>query len=336
MNNHMNIGEVIRAIRKEKGMSQTELAKGICSKDYIYAIENNKNMPSGYILEQLSQKLDFDLYGYYQAIYRHISWDTHLHIININEYMIARNFPQLKKEIDICLELEDFKDEEPYQILLFAQSYIVSEREMNFPKAIDLCKQALHVKHPDFSLDKLSVSTFSYTELTILSQLARNYMSLDQNQPALDIYTFLYKKTSHLLTLRVFDLNVTRHKECNLFLIICLNLAVLELRFQNLNKAEHYICNGLSMANRAHDSSLLPAFLLCRCHLHCIRKNYRQAVSYLQDAQSLCKYSQYSKNIEGFLQSIVEYHPELKAALRQSSVPLPPHKKRFFQKHYLS
>ena len=42
----MEIGERIRQIRIHKGLTQTDLIKGICSNTYISKIESGKSKPS--------------------------------------------------------------------------------------------------------------------------------------------------------------------------------------------------------------------------------------------------------------------------------------------------
>ena len=47
------LGETIYHLRKKSGLTQEELADGICSPVSISRIENGKQMPSGKVLEQL-------------------------------------------------------------------------------------------------------------------------------------------------------------------------------------------------------------------------------------------------------------------------------------------
>lgn len=62
-NEFENIGEYIRSVRNEKGMSINELVKqsGV-SKGYISQIENNKFNPSLDIVRKISNALDADFY----------------------------------------------------------------------------------------------------------------------------------------------------------------------------------------------------------------------------------------------------------------------------------
>lgn len=105
------IGEVIRQQRNLKEMTQRELAEEVCSTKYIYLIENNKRNPSAYILNQLSKKLNIDLFEYYQYLEFQ---DTTLVVEykkTFDKYIQLGDIKQLKKEALNAAQLEDFKQE---------------------------------------------------------------------------------------------------------------------------------------------------------------------------------------------------------------------------------
>lgn len=58
------IGTAISKIRKNKGMTQDQLADGICAVRQLFRIEHNQNSPSAYILSELSYRLGNELFEY--------------------------------------------------------------------------------------------------------------------------------------------------------------------------------------------------------------------------------------------------------------------------------
>ncbi len=63
-NYNESLGIIIKNLRTKKGLTQKTLAEGICSKEYIYLLEKGKRIPSAYILELLSLKLNENLTSY--------------------------------------------------------------------------------------------------------------------------------------------------------------------------------------------------------------------------------------------------------------------------------
>jgi transcriptional regulator with XRE-family HTH domain len=55
------IGEKIRAIRIKKGLTQIELAQGICTPSMVSQIESNKARPSYAILSAIANRLEVSL-----------------------------------------------------------------------------------------------------------------------------------------------------------------------------------------------------------------------------------------------------------------------------------
>ena len=57
-------GFVIRTLRKQRGMTQAELAGDVCSLKHLYSIERGIRTPSGFMLGQLGRKLEVNLFAY--------------------------------------------------------------------------------------------------------------------------------------------------------------------------------------------------------------------------------------------------------------------------------
>lgn len=56
-----NLGSVLKELRKEKGLTQKELADGICAQSMLSAIENDVYVPNANLLINLANRLGVDL-----------------------------------------------------------------------------------------------------------------------------------------------------------------------------------------------------------------------------------------------------------------------------------
>ncbi|HAX73401.1 MAG TPA: XRE family transcriptional regulator, partial [Firmicutes bacterium] len=59
--NDIYFGNVLKELRIKKKMSQEKLADGICTKRQLIRIEQNENLPTGFLLSELSKKLNENL-----------------------------------------------------------------------------------------------------------------------------------------------------------------------------------------------------------------------------------------------------------------------------------
>lgn len=103
----VSLGTIIRELRKKKGLSQKELAEGICSLKQLSRIENNTSEASTYVIYELSFRLGENLLDYfpYAELEEPFLW---------------------KKKID---ELEQYYSEERYQEM-YRQSKILKDDEL--------------------------------------------------------------------------------------------------------------------------------------------------------------------------------------------------------------
>ena len=62
----IKIGEFVRSLRKLAGLSQTDLAIGICSQAQICKIERNNEIPSALILYKIAKKLGVDVNYFFE------------------------------------------------------------------------------------------------------------------------------------------------------------------------------------------------------------------------------------------------------------------------------
>ncbi len=56
-----NLGTVLKELRKEKGLTQKELAEGVCAQSMLSAIESDVYIPNANLLINLANKLNVDL-----------------------------------------------------------------------------------------------------------------------------------------------------------------------------------------------------------------------------------------------------------------------------------
>ncbi len=66
--NFNNLGELLKALRQEKGWSQEEACEGICSKKTYSRWETNENVPTLFYFQALSNHFNCDLQAFYKIL----------------------------------------------------------------------------------------------------------------------------------------------------------------------------------------------------------------------------------------------------------------------------
>lgn len=133
----MQVGDKLRQLRVYKGLSQAELAEGICSTAYLSKVENCKTSPSSNFIEKITKKLEVevsvfstdksiyytklirqleakvkrqeelsekDVSTLYLALYETLSMDLHVKVFNLlmRHYIKNKDHTSAQKLYELC------------------------------------------------------------------------------------------------------------------------------------------------------------------------------------------------------------------------------------------
>lgn len=186
----LNFGLIIQKRREMLGISQEDLADGICSVPTLSRIENGTRMPTKNNFEVLLQRL-----GYSDAVSDHFvdKQDFQLHNLkyDIRQAYIAHNLQKCKELLDEFKGLikNPTNIDEQFVILY---DVIINLNKYSNKQVIDLLEKAIRLTYPNFNTESVSF-LLSYEELTILNNIAVSYAIDEQIKKAIDIFYNLKK-----------------------------------------------------------------------------------------------------------------------------------------------
>jgi len=180
------IGSIIRSRREEMGLSQEDLADGICAVPTLSRIENNERLPTKNHFEMLMQRLGYSAMS--------LDFFTDKGDFQIHEIKIRLRYAYISKDYAHArLLLEKFEKllKEPtkideqflilYRTLLFLDEYSESEVLKRFEGSLRLTCPKYNVTHIPHVL--------SYEEIILLNNIAISY---DKAGNGLQAITILY------------------------------------------------------------------------------------------------------------------------------------------------
>jgi len=171
------VGELIAALRHEAELSQQELCRGICSQANFNKIENGKIQANVYYLEAFMQRLGRDINKYF------------------NTFPSVEDFyaKQIRDEINTCIAnlnyktaselLDELKLMKSYRRKGIGKQFILETEATIFgncegydkPEYLNRLKNALEITIPNFDESKTDRYRLTYTEITIINQIAIHY-----------------------------------------------------------------------------------------------------------------------------------------------------------------
>lgn len=151
-----NLGTVLKELRKQKGLTQKELADGICAQSMLSAIENDVYIPNSGLLVNLANRLQVDLNEISLVINFEISSNDDFNetvdkLCNAHRYLELKEFLQQDDVID---NLKTAKQQQAYYYYLG-----VAQLQTN---ALDDAVRSL----------RLSLTEINHLQLDTISRLA--------------------------------------------------------------------------------------------------------------------------------------------------------------------
>lgn len=180
--NEIRIGEGIKQLRKFLGISQRELAKGICSQAQISKIENGNEIPSALILFLISKKLKVEMSFFFE-----LSENPRLDYVKDVTDMIS--LAKRKRDYETIFELVKREKNNPLfisnlvykQYILWHEGICTYYLEKNNIKALELLNQSLKITFTEESL-------LQEREVEILNSIAIIHKDNCEYEKAVNLY----------------------------------------------------------------------------------------------------------------------------------------------------
>lgn len=182
------LGPILKARREELGLSQEDLADGICAVPTLSRIENGERMPTKNHFEMLMQRLG------YSAMSVDFFTDKKDFLIyelkfKTRQAYIARNYPQSRmflKELETLLDKPTKIDT---QFVLLHQ-ILLNQAQLSNADKLKQLEEAIQLTCPKYMKNYIP-RVLSYDEIILLNIIAICYDALGDRDRAIHILTIL-------------------------------------------------------------------------------------------------------------------------------------------------
>lgn len=206
------LGETIRSLRKQAGLSQEELADGICSAVSISRIENGLQMPSRFVLEELLSKLGVGIYQICNIFYMNENQRAFEERADfVNKLISEEKWSKAKEQLSALTEnaKESAANEQLYLLL---DSSIKLHEQGSPDEILTSLKQALSLTKPNIDLVDFSNTLLSIREVNILNAILATLIRLDKIGEAIrlgeELMCALKKHESGLKEYQILKINL--------------------------------------------------------------------------------------------------------------------------------
>ncbi|CUS26024.1 hypothetical protein FC70_GL000579 [Paucilactobacillus oligofermentans DSM 15707 = LMG 22743] len=194
----MQVGKIIQYYRKQRSMTQLELAAGICTQGEISMIEKDQRIPSFDLIGKLSTRLEIPIYYFQNQFFTHSREVFLSDIFNQLEKAIHnRDYANMTvhlKNKDVWKNCLDPNDKQKFMCYkgIYINFYLHKPAE-----ALKIYKKALQ-ETMSFSTNDLSIlakrkTVFSKTETFLFSAAASSYFLLKKYSKAEELFDIACK-----------------------------------------------------------------------------------------------------------------------------------------------
>jgi len=253
--NLFDAGELIKALRKAKGLSQSELCDDMVDQPLLSKIENGKR-PSWQVFERLMQRLGEDPQRYLQDYV--VKGEKRILDLRIQiKRLLNEGKPSATNEAELLmgeLEREKAFKEEDHQQFLLRNKAIIAHQRGEYEEMLSLSLMAIKLTKPAFDEDKIAGYALFYDEIRLIEQIAVAYHHMNENERAIKIFEQLKEAVNKTY-------NVSNDETPRIKLGILYNLSNALGLAKEYEKAIRNCDEGIKLCYLNYNSFYYPLFL---------------------------------------------------------------------------
>lgn len=245
-----SLGDIIRSLRKKIGLSQEELAEGICSPVSVSRIENGTQMPSGTVLEALLTRLGtstYQLCDVYFMSEKQLEFEQDAE--TINRLIREGNLTEAKSKLASLGDSAKTNNLNLQCYLLLDASIKVYERQ-DPDDILSLLYEALEQTKPSFDFEDFRNVLLSIREANIINVIVASFCQSGELLKAIrlgeELMTSLKRHKSALQGYQIIMIN------------LALNLAQCLEKEHRYKEAFDYIQTAEELSFEGYEQALLP------------------------------------------------------------------------------
>ncbi len=219
----VNFGEVLRYYRIKEGLSQEQLAEGICTRVYVNLLEKNRKIPTLYMISAFSNKMGINLYDAYALIIQHNDFDTHHKIEALDEAINAYDDQRL---YELALEyqsLPGFSSGIPLQCIKHAFALYYSNVLHDYQKSVDYASEGLAISGiPDSDMKPTPMLSFADSCLLLVKSV--NLCRIEKYKEGRKYLEYLHECARLRVTQNRYIANRNRRFDINLYAMTTYNI----------------------------------------------------------------------------------------------------------------
>jgi transcriptional regulator with XRE-family HTH domain len=279
--NFKNLGESIHSIRVKLGISQKDLASGICTQSQISKIETGEISPYIHTLVKIAERLGINTSHFINQIskehYEFVSQSKNF----VREHIKKKDYKEVRRLINKLEKHPSFQNIEERQFIHWHRGVCIYYLENDSTRAIDVLKEALDMK------DSIQATE---QDIQIINSIGIIHGEKEKWEEAKN--SFLRAQEIYSKALYLLDFTI--------MIRIYYNLSKIYYKLNNNHEALNVANKGINLALEKESSYLLGELLYQKGFIYAERGDVSQGIVHLQKAGTI--FALYEK--ESYIQMV--------------------------------
>ena len=255
----VNFGDVLRYYRTKSGLSQEQLAEGICAREYVGLLEKNKKIPTIYMISAFSSKMGVNLFDAYALIIEHNDFETHQKIEELDEAIKAKEIDRLYELATEYASQPGFSEGVPRQCIMYAFSLYYSNARADYEKSVEYASEGLAVSgQPNADMEPTPM--LSIIDMCLLLVKSVNLCRSNRLEEGRKYLEFLHDCARLRFTQNRYIANRNRRFDINLFALTTFNIC--EFFPDDIENNLKILEESIGLLNEYECSNMQPELLL--------------------------------------------------------------------------
>ena len=309
-----NANMLMRELRKASGLTQKQIAEGICSRQTISMIESGDRKPDWYTFSNVMRKLNVDPTQYYNNIASKDEMELFNKVEEVIKLSRALDYEGLKTSLDEIEHDERYSKDYGYLILLGLKSSVYGQGPYkNAELALKYSYEFIRIFRPDFEIEKIPEYFLSDSDIKAIQRLALAYNCSNEFEKVLRIKYMLLENFKKNYTSEVDG--TFRYIQCTLITNIVRTLVEFVKRY---DEAIQVIDNNIDIMKHANMVSLYMYTLMYKAaaYMHLGRKTegedaYKRCLMYAHAVDDNFALNMTIENVKSFFKKELGYELDI-------------------------
>ncbi len=308
----INFGDVIKAIRTKKGLSQLELSERMgLSTVHLSRIENNKTGVSDETLADLSDELHFNFLKLNSHTNRFKTYFDYVAYFELDKALITFDAEEIEDTLAEFDIINNFNYDEPEILKFYSLAIIYSDSDIS--KSMEYALKGLHIN--SFSIPAiesiLQNIRLDDSVIAILSVISKNLYNLNKINEAFQFSELIYEHFKNALFREDGYFLEQSFFMKRQYIVAINNYAHMNFEFKNYNKSIE-LCNiAIKYCNIFNILNMLLFLYKLKMENHYLIGEIKEAKECFVLTKSYCKTCNKMPYYDNLATTVANYYPKI-------------------------